>query len=56
MDCYDQNDFHVELVDNIRLIVDAAKQENKIASIGEFGVQDNQRSHGCCLDIESRSI
>ena len=40
MDCYDTNDFHVELVDNIRLIVDVAKQENKIASIGEFGVKD----------------
>eukprot|EP01084_Bolivina_argentea_P145417 254884_1 len=40
MDCYDTNDFHVELVNNIRLIATYAKENNKIASIGEFGVQD----------------
>eukprot|EP01084_Bolivina_argentea_P149413 261005_1 len=39
MDCYDQNDFHEELINNTKLVVKVSQNQKKIAAIAEFGVR-----------------
>ena len=43
-DVYDTNDFHQELINNTRLVVEFAKENNKISTISEFGVRDGTQN------------
>ena len=43
-DAYDTNDFHEELLNNTKLVIDFAKANNKIPTISEFGVRDGTQN------------